>query len=107
MSLGASGAVLGLSRGLHHHAHGNAGVAVDAFLFAWSGVLSRWLLAPKEIDGQAMHSGADSSRRGVSDLGVVFPEEHVAAVVNGALDDPMPPTQVEQLGVGTYLATTD
>jgi len=64
-------------------------------------------LGPKDIDGKAMHSGADSSRRGVSDLGVVFPEEHVAAVVNGALNDPVPPTQVEELGIGTFLATTD
>lgn len=101
-------ACIGLrSAGLGNHAHGNAGVTVDALLFARSGVSSRLSIGPKDIDGKAMHSGADSCRRGVSDLGVVFPEEHVAAVMNAALNDPVSPTQVEELGVGTLLAATD
>lgn len=54
-----------------------------------------------------MHGGADTRRRGIADLGVVFSEEHVAAVVNGTLNDPMPTTQGEELSIGTFLATTD
>lgn len=54
-----------------------------------------------------MHGGADTRRRGIADLGVVFSKEHVAAVVNGTLNDPVPATQGEELSIGTFLATTD